>query len=90
MHSVGLGLILAVLAGAAASCGGGNGGPRSSASQALWVPNFDGDFVSVFTSKMLKKSGTPDRAGVNLSSALNEPFGEVFDSSKNLWVSNVG
>jgi DNA-binding beta-propeller fold protein YncE len=50
--------------------------------------NFNGDFVSEFTSAMLTKSGSPAPAGVNLSSNFDAPEGEAFDSSNNLWVSN--
>jgi hypothetical protein len=89
LRSAMLGLTLTVIGGLTAGCGGSSGG-RSSSSQALWVPNFQGDYVSEFTSPMLKRSGTPTPAGVNLSSDLDEPFGSVFDSKRNLWVSNVG
>jgi secreted PhoX family phosphatase len=93
LRSVSIGLMLVILgalAAGASGCGGSSGGgPSGNGGQALWVPNRSGDFVAEFTSKMLKKSGTPGPAGVNLSSALEEPWGEVFDSKKNLWVSNV-
>jgi hypothetical protein len=54
LRSVTIGVMLAVLGGLVAGCGGSSGGGSSApASQALWVPNLDGDFVAEFTSSML-------------------------------------
>lgn len=72
----------ALVFGASGYGGGSGGGPSGRSGQALWVPNLEVDFVSEFTSSMLKKSGTPRPAGVNLTADLDEPWGEVFDSTK--------
>ena len=61
-----------------------------SAAEALWVANNDGNFISEFANGALDSSGIPAPNRINLSSNLNEPWGIVFDSSKDLWVSNVG
>jgi secreted PhoX family phosphatase len=76
---------------ALAGCGGSSshsGPPPSSGGEALWVAN-SGGFVSEFAGSTLKKSGSPDATLVNLSADLSQPWGLIFDSGKNLWVSNV-
>ena len=56
---------------------------------ALWVAN-TGNFVAEFTPKMLKISGENSPSRVLVSADLDEPWGMIFDSKNNLWVSNVG
>jgi sugar lactone lactonase YvrE len=58
--------------------------------EALWVVNDSGNSVSEFANGTLETSGTPTPDRINTSANLNEPWGIVFDSSKNLWVSNIG
>ena len=62
-------------------------GPRG---PALWVANRSGNFVAEFTGKGLKTSGENDPSRVLASADLDEPWGLIFDSKKNLWVSNIG
>lgn len=57
---------------------------------ALWVVNDDGNSVAEFTGNRLKTSGANDPTEVLASADLDEPWGLIFDSNKNLWVSNVG
>jgi secreted PhoX family phosphatase len=59
-------------------------------SAALWVVNRQGNFVAEFTGKSLKTGGVSVPSRKLASSDLNEPWGLIFDSKKNLWVSNVG
>jgi sugar lactone lactonase YvrE len=92
LRAVTIGLMAATFGGfalVAAGCGGSSGGGSRGPAQGLWVPNFEGQFVSEFTSSMLKNSGSPAPAALNLSSDIEHPWGAVFDSSKDLWVSNV-
>ncbi len=81
-----------MMSAALAGCGGSSShsSPVPSSGEALWVANRGGNFVSEFANGKLKKSGSPDATLVNASSDLNEPWGIIFDSGKNLWVSNVG
>jgi len=62
-------------------------GPRG---PALWVVNKHGNFVAEFAPKKLKISGETDPSRVLVSADLDEPWGLIFDSKNNLWVSNVG
>ncbi len=70
-------------------CGGSSGSPFFP-TQALWVPNSHGNYISEFTPSMLKSSGTPAPALINSSGDLSQPWGLAFDRHRNLWVSNVG
>ena len=58
--------------------------------EALWVVNHSGDSVAEFANGALATSGVPSPNRINLSADFSSPWGLVFDSSRNLWVSNVG
>ena len=49
-----------------------------------------GQSVGEFTGNALKTSGANDPTEVLASADLSHPWGLIFDSKKNLWVSNVG
>lgn len=91
--SYAVGAVAALMMSAAqAGCGGSSSHshPVPSSGEALWVANSRGNFVSEFANGKLKKSGSPNATLINASNDLNEPWGIIFDSGKNLWVSNVG
>ena len=60
------------ITGCGGSGGGGTQGP-SSAGPGLWVPNFFGYIVTAFNSKQRRKSGSPDAALTNASTAIDSP-----------------
>lgn len=85
-----LALIVALgfsITGCGGSGGGGTQGP-SKAGPGLWVPNFFGYIVTAFNSKQRRKSGSPDAALTNASSAIDSPEDALFDASGNLWLTN--
>jgi secreted PhoX family phosphatase len=57
---------------------------------ALWVVSQNIDKVGEFTGHALKTSGVNAPSRVLSSGSLDAPWGLLFDSHKNLWVSNVG
>lgn len=69
-----------------------NASPKSAKPkpEALWVVNDSGNSVTEFASGTLETSGTPTANRINGSADFDEPWGIVFDSSKNLWASNIG
>jgi hypothetical protein len=68
--------------------GGGSGSGASSGSQALWVPNFFGASLAVFTHSELRTSGDQAPHRANSSAALDHPNAVVFDATHNLWATN--
>lgn len=55
--------------------------------EALWVGN--ADFVAEFADATLETTGTPTPNRINTSADFDAPGGIIFDSSKDLWVSNI-
>ncbi|MGA9721028.1 MAG: hypothetical protein WBQ86_01115, partial [Candidatus Binatus sp.] len=61
-------------------------GPRG---PALWVVSDVDNTIVEFTPKNLKISGETDPSRVLASADLDGPWGLIFDSRNNLWVSNI-
>jgi DNA-binding beta-propeller fold protein YncE len=70
------------------SVSAGEESPSPPLGPALWVAT-RGDFVAEFAGKQLA-SGMQNPSRQLDSADLDEPWGLIFDSSKDLWVSNVG
>jgi sugar lactone lactonase YvrE len=87
-YQIGLLSASAVLAIAAIAYGGSGpfNGPEG---PALWVVNNDNNAVAEFAGSTLKASGETAPSRELVSADLDEPWGLIFDSHKNLWVSNV-
>ena len=85
MYAGGLTLMALVIA----ACGGGSGGGgASSSAEALWVPDFFGANVVVFTRAELRRSGDQAPHRTNQSAALDHPNAVAFDKVRNLWVTS--
>ena len=62
-------------------------GPRG---PALWVVNKNANSVAEFKPNKLQISDETNPSRVLVSADLDEPWGLIFDSRNNLWVSNIG
>lgn len=85
---VALAIVLMTALGAHSADAGGSPSPPHG--PALWVANEDGNFVAEFTGNELTASGMQSPSRKLASADLDEPWGIIFGSSKQLWVSNVG
>ena len=64
--------------------------PNPPKGPALWVANRGNSFVSEFEGKELSGNDTQAPHRTLASADLSSPWAVIFDSRKNLWVSNVG